>query len=156
VSEHSQTPAFLITELQPSSPQLRPQHSILFRRNALTSSCSRRIQPQWAATNHSSGNAGGFYVNHVRSSFGTERPPLAVPVPNLNAYAERFVRTIKESCLNRVILVGERSLRNAIREFIAHYHPERIARTSRTSGDSAPPRRCTATPRTIVPAASAK
>lgn len=45
--------------------------------------------------------------------------------PNLNAYAERFVRTIKESCLDRLILVGEGSLRRAIHEFTKHYHHER-------------------------------
>ncbi len=45
--------------------------------------------------------------------------------PNLNAYAERFVRTIKETCLDRMILFGERSLRKAIREFLEHYHHER-------------------------------
>ena len=45
--------------------------------------------------------------------------------PNLNAYAERFVRTIKESCLDRLILVGEGSLRRAVAEFIEHYHRER-------------------------------
>jgi transposase InsO family protein len=45
--------------------------------------------------------------------------------PNLNAYAERFVRSIKESCLDRVILVGEQSLRRAVTEFIEHYHHER-------------------------------
>lgn len=45
--------------------------------------------------------------------------------PNLNAHAERFVRTIKESCLDRMILFGEGSLRKAIHEFIAHYHHER-------------------------------
>ena len=45
--------------------------------------------------------------------------------PNLNTYAERFVRSIKESCLDRLILVGEGSLRRAIREFVAHYHHER-------------------------------
>jgi putative transposase len=41
--------------------------------------------------------------------------------PNLNAYAERFVRSIKESCLDRLILFGEESLRIAVRNFIAHY-----------------------------------
>ena len=51
------------------------------------------------------------------------RPPPRSP--NLNAYAERFVRTIKESCLNRVTLVGEGSLRRALREFMEHYHRER-------------------------------
>jgi len=45
--------------------------------------------------------------------------------PNLNAYAERFVRTIKQSCLDRTILVGEASLRRAVAEFIEHYHRER-------------------------------
>jgi transposase InsO family protein len=45
--------------------------------------------------------------------------------PNLNAHAERFVRSIKESCLDRMILVGEGSLRRAVREFIEHYHLER-------------------------------
>ena len=45
--------------------------------------------------------------------------------PNLNAYAERFVRSIKEGCLERMIIFGEDSLRNAICEFVAHYHLER-------------------------------
>jgi len=45
--------------------------------------------------------------------------------PNLNAYAGRFVRSIKESCLNRLILFGEQWLRRAIREFVTHYHQER-------------------------------
>ena len=45
--------------------------------------------------------------------------------PNLNAFAERFVRTIKESCLDQMILFGERSLRRAIAEFVPHYHRER-------------------------------
>ena len=45
--------------------------------------------------------------------------------PNLNAYAERFVRSIKHECLNRMIFFGERSLRRATREYTAHYHRER-------------------------------
>ena len=45
--------------------------------------------------------------------------------PNLNAYAERFVRTIKESCLDQMIFFGEESLRRAIHEFVIHYHQER-------------------------------
>jgi putative transposase len=45
--------------------------------------------------------------------------------PNLNAYAERFVRSIKESCLERMILFGEQSLRTAIHNFVVHYHFER-------------------------------
>jgi hypothetical protein len=45
--------------------------------------------------------------------------------PNLNARAERFVRSIKESCLDRLILFGEGSLRKGIHEFVQHYHSER-------------------------------
>ena len=40
--------------------------------------------------------------------------------PNCNAYAERFVRSIKEECLERLILFGERHLRRAITEFVTH------------------------------------
>ena len=45
--------------------------------------------------------------------------------PNLNAFAERFVRTIKEECLDRMILIGEESLRRAVEQFCEHYHRER-------------------------------
>ena len=45
--------------------------------------------------------------------------------PNLNAYAERFVRTIKEECLSQLILFGEKSLRRTLRAFLKHYHEER-------------------------------
>jgi len=45
--------------------------------------------------------------------------------PNLNAYAERFVRSIKESCLDRMILIGEDSLHRAASQFLLHYHAER-------------------------------
>jgi putative transposase len=45
--------------------------------------------------------------------------------PNLNAHAERFVRSIKESCLERLILFGEASVRKATAQFIEHYHCER-------------------------------
>ena len=45
--------------------------------------------------------------------------------PNANAYAERFVRSIKEECLNRLIPLGEQHFRRAVAEFVAHYHRER-------------------------------
>jgi Integrase core domain len=45
--------------------------------------------------------------------------------PNLNAFAERFVRSIKEECLSRMIFVGPASLQHAVRQFMAHYHSER-------------------------------
>jgi putative transposase len=56
---------------------------------------------------------------------GVQSVKLPPRSPNLNAYAERFVRTIKESCLERMILFGEASLRKSIHEFVVHYHHER-------------------------------
>lgn len=55
---------------------------------------------------------------------GVESVKLPPRSPNLNAYAERFVRSIKESCLDRMIFFGEESLRTAIQNFVAHYHSE--------------------------------
>jgi transposase InsO family protein len=45
--------------------------------------------------------------------------------PNLNAFAERWVRSVKEECLSKLILFGEGSLRRALTEFVEHYHVER-------------------------------
>ena len=45
--------------------------------------------------------------------------------PNLNAYAERFVLSIKSECLERIVPLGEGHLRQAISEYMAHYHRER-------------------------------
>ena len=58
-------------------------------------------------------------------SAGVESLKLPARSPNLNAYAERFVRTIKESCLDNLILFGESSLREAVSQFVEHYHQER-------------------------------
>ena len=41
--------------------------------------------------------------------------------PNANAYAERFVRSIREECLDRMIPFGERHLRRTIAEYVEHY-----------------------------------
>ena len=56
---------------------------------------------------------------------GVESVKLPPRSPNVNANAERFVRSIKESCLNRMIFFGEQSLRTAIQDCVAHYHSER-------------------------------
>ena len=45
--------------------------------------------------------------------------------PNANAYAERFVRSIKEECLDRMILFGEGHLRRVIDQYVEHYYGER-------------------------------
>ena len=56
---------------------------------------------------------------------GTKMVRLPASSPNLNAYAERFVLSIKSECLDRLIFFTEDSLRRAIRSFVDHYHRER-------------------------------
>jgi transposase InsO family protein len=48
-----------------------------------------------------------------------------VSQPDLSAFIERFIRSIKEECLDRVIPHGEARLRELIREYMAHYRMER-------------------------------
>ena len=52
---------------------------------------------------------------------GIEPVRLPPKSPNLNAHIERFMRSLKEECLERLTLFGEESLRNAVGEFLAHY-----------------------------------
>jgi putative transposase len=56
---------------------------------------------------------------------GTKVARLPPKSPNLNAYAERFVRSIKDDCLDRMIFMGQASLRRAVAEYMDHYHGER-------------------------------
>ena len=53
--------------------------------------------------------------------------PVKLPPrsPNLNAFAERFILSVKSECLDRMILFGERSLHHVLKEYAAHYHLER-------------------------------
>jgi transposase InsO family protein len=102
---------------------------------------------------------GKRYLIHDRDPLFTEAvrgllrdsgvKPLRLPAksPNLNAYAERFVRSIKYECLNKLVLLGENHLRTAVRSYVAHYHLERnhqgldnelivpLRAISRTEGD---------------------
>ena len=62
---------------------------------------------------------------HIIEAAGVTRVPLPPRAPNLNAFAERWVRSVKEECLARFILFGERSLEHALSEYGRHYHTER-------------------------------
>ena len=81
--------------------------------------------------------------------------PLRLPLrsPNFNAYAERWVKSIKDECLSKLILFGEASLRRALREYLVYYHQERNhqgrgnillfpATTERAAPVDEPPARC--------------
>ena len=61
----------------------------------------------------------------ILESAGVQPIRLPPKSPNLNAYAERFVRSIKEECLTRVVPLGEGHLRRLVYEYLEHYHRER-------------------------------
>jgi transposase InsO family protein len=56
---------------------------------------------------------------------GIQTLMLPYQSPDLNAHAERFIRTLKEQCLSRLIITSESMLRHVIRQFVDHYHTER-------------------------------
>ncbi len=63
--------------------------------------------------------------NQMLSDSGVKPLKLPAHSPNLKAYAERFVLTVKSECLEKMIFFGEGALRHAISEFMEHYHRER-------------------------------
>jgi hypothetical protein len=62
---------------------------------------------------------------HTLQSTGVKTPRLPARSPNLNAYGERFVRTIKSECLAHMIPLSERHLCIVVKELTGHYHLER-------------------------------
>jgi transposase InsO family protein len=64
------------------------------------------------------------YCGHLNAG-GIKTIKLPAHSPNLNAYAERFVRTVKEQCLSRLFITSEKQLRYVLNEFTSHYHFER-------------------------------
>jgi putative transposase len=67
----------------------------------------------------------GAEVSALLKQAGVKALRLPSKSPNLNAFAERFVGSIRRECLNRVIPLGEGHLRQLIREYVEHYHLER-------------------------------
>jgi transposase InsO family protein len=64
-------------------------------------------------------------VRHRLREAGIRVVLIPERAPNANAYAERFVRSIKEECLDRIVPIGERHFRRALAEYVEHYHLER-------------------------------
>jgi len=108
------------------SPPLPPASSLYEWRSATTgpseSICAQSVQvtpicdrdTKWSATFRQTLAAVGIRVVHTPHG-----------APDCNAYAERFVRSIKEECLDRLVILGQAHLRRALREFAEHYHAER-------------------------------
>jgi transposase InsO family protein len=84
---------------------------------------------------------------------GVERVVLPPRSPNLNAYAERWIRSVKDEALSRLMLFGERALHYVLTEYVAHFHQDRNHRgkgnvllfpSSRYSSQSDGPMQCRA------------
>jgi putative transposase len=87
----------------------------------------------------------------IIDAVGVQRVVLPSRSPNLNAYAERWVRSVKDEVLSRLILLSEHSLRHALTQYEAHYHTERphqgkgnvvLLPTAAPDGDPEGPVRC--------------
>lgn len=68
------------------------------------------------------------YSAAFRAALNRERiEPIRLPPrsPHLNAYAERFVRSVKAECTGRMIFFSRSSLERALAHYVAHYHEER-------------------------------
>ncbi len=61
----------------------------------------------------------------ILDGYGVEILLTAYLAPNMNAYAERFVKSIKSECLDQMIFLGRESLVRAIAEYVVHYQEER-------------------------------
>jgi putative transposase len=68
----------------------------------------------WSRQRHPDQIAGGVEVLRL--------PPIS---PNLNAFAERFVLSIRSECLDRSVPLSEAHLRRCVSEYLQHYHAER-------------------------------
>ncbi|MGB5458159.1 MAG: helix-turn-helix domain-containing protein, partial [Gammaproteobacteria bacterium] len=68
------------------------------------------------------------YCQSFRDTIGSgdvKTLPLPARSPNLNAFSERWVKSVKDDCLSKLILFGETSLRRALHDYLVHYHAER-------------------------------
>ena len=48
-----------------------------------------------------------------------------IRAPQANAYAERFVRTVRAECLDWLLILGRRHLEHVLRTYVTHYNRER-------------------------------
>jgi putative transposase len=65
------------------------------------------------------------HFDEVFAADGTKVIRVGPLAPNMNAYAERFVQTLRVECLDHFVVCGEKHLRHLVKEFVTHYHEER-------------------------------
>ena len=88
-------------------------------RNAVDETCGGLHQCRYVLRDRDTKFCHAF--DQVLASEGIQCLKLPPRSPNLHAFAERWVRSVKEECLSKLILFGESSLRRALTEFVTHY-----------------------------------
>jgi transposase InsO family protein len=92
-------------------------------RNATDEACGCLRQHRYVL--HDRDSKFGAEFRETLAAGGVECVRLPPRSPNLDAFAERWVRSVKQECLSKLILFGEASLKRALTEFDEHYHAER-------------------------------
>jgi putative transposase len=92
-------------------------------RNLTDADSGALLHQQFLLHDHDTKFCAGFHS--ILRAAGVEPVRLPASSPNLNAFAERWVRSVKYECLSKLILFGEGSLRRTLNEYTAHYHAER-------------------------------
>jgi putative transposase len=72
-------------------------------------------------------NDGTFTVpfDDAMKAAGCEVKRTAIRAPNMNAFVERFNRSIQEECLDRFVIFGQEHFDLLVREYVEHYHEQR-------------------------------
>lgn len=89
------------------------------------------MPPEHGDTSHvlSSGGGGSttnlYRVNAVFDAVGVTVVKTAPQTPRMNATAERFIRTLRAECTDRMLITGERHLHTVLTEYIEHYNSGR-------------------------------
>src|SRR5262245_47123574 len=92
-------------------------------RNAIDEPCGNLLQVRYVLHDRDNKFCASFRA--TLATAGIQCITLPPQSPNLNAFAERWVRSVKEECLSKLILFGERALQRAVTEFVEHFHAER-------------------------------
>jgi len=61
----------------------------------------------------------------VFESQGTHIIPTPIRAPNANAYLERWIRSVREECLDHILIINEAHLRRVLNEFLGYYNYRR-------------------------------
>jgi len=101
-------------------------HSLRHRAAIAPCSCARHNTVPRRGLRHADAAGGDGFRHGYRTRWSHSDLRSRSEVDSRSrAHAERFVRSIKDECLNRVVPLGERHLRRALAEYVAHYHGER-------------------------------